>query len=160
MSIPTPSAEHKDASQGRSCGVGEKKAPHTPEEWRPTKYLGYDVSDQGRVRSNIAWRGKPSRILNQTLNAHGYPSVRVMVEDGKRRRVCVHWMVAAAFLPPRPSPAHEVRHFDGTRANNDAQNLLWGTRKDNADDRARHGRTSHGPSHSAAIKRGLEAANV
>jgi hypothetical protein len=65
--------------------------------------------------------------------------------------------VAAQFLPERPSPEHEVRHLDGNKDNPHADNLAWGTRKENADDRERHGRTSRGSAHSAAIRASTQA---
>lgn len=118
---------------------------------------GYEVTRDGRVFSvTHNWRGYGRRELTQDLNDDGYPSVRVTV-CGKRTRLAVHRLVASRFLPPRPSPLHEVRHLDGNRMNCRADNLAWGTRKDNADDRERHGRTSRGARHSAAIKSGLEA---
>ncbi|MGA0525000.1 hypothetical protein ACO2WH_24370, partial [Escherichia coli] len=40
------------------------------------------------------------------------------------------------------------------------KNLEWGTRKENADDRERHGRTSRGEAHSAAIRRSGHAGAV
>jgi len=120
---------------------------------------GYEVLPDGRVFSSMNWRGYGRRELQQTLNSHGYPSVRMLV-DGKRKRILVHTLVAGRFLPARPSPAHEIRHLDGNRQNSHTANLAWGTRKDNADDRERHGRTSRGPSHSDAIKAGLGARHV
>ncbi|WP_407641233.1 HNH endonuclease signature motif containing protein [Aurantiacibacter spongiae] len=92
-------------------------------------------------------------------NADGYPSVRLTI-NGKRSRLAVHRLVAREYLSPRPSPAHEVRHLDGDKTNNSVENLAWGTTKENAEDRERHGRTSRGQKHSIAIKKGLEAANV
>jgi len=117
---------------------------------------GYDVTQGGLVYSNSNWRGYGRRPLRQSLNSHGYPSVRIL-RDGKRVHICVHVLVAREYLGPRPSAAHEVRHIDGNKLNNDVSNLAWGTRADNAVDRETHGRTSRGIKHSAAIKRGLEA---
>lgn len=118
---------------------------------------GYHVTADGRVFSvGHNWRGRGRREMRQTPNADGYPSVRLTVE-GKRKRYAVHWLVARDFLPSRPSPAHEIRHVDGDRTNPCAWNLAWGTRKENADDRERHGRTSRGLRHGAAIKLGLAA---
>lgn len=118
-------------------------AKHTP---------GYEVTRDGRVFSvSSNWRGKGRREMAQTPNDDGYLSVRIMVE-GKRKRIAVHVLVARDHLPPRPSLQHEIRHKDGDRRNPCADNLAWGTRKENADDRERHGRTSRGASHSAAIK--------
>jgi hypothetical protein len=118
---------------------------------------GYRVTADGRVFAvSTNWRGYGEREMRQTPNADGYPSVRLTI-DGKRKRLAVHRLVAREFLPPRPSPVHEVRHLDGDKWNNCVGNLAWGTPKDNADDRERHGRTSRGERHSIAIKRGLEA---
>lgn len=120
---------------------------------------GYRVTPDGRVYSvGHNWRGYGEREMRQTLNADGYPSVRLTI-DGKRTRLAVHRLVAKHFLPPRPSSAHEVRHLDGDRMNSSVSNLAWGTRSENAADRERHGRTSRGQRHSLAIKAGLEARN-
>ena len=118
-------------------------AQHTP---------GYEITADGRVLSIASgWRGHARREMRQDLDDHGYPSVRLTVA-GKRIRVAVHRLVAANYLPPRPSPTHEIRHLDGNKMNNSAGNLAWGTRKENAEDRQRHGRTSRGAKHGAAIK--------
>ena len=118
---------------------------------------GYDVTTYGRVYSIASnWRGLGLRQLRQDLNCDGYPSVRLLVK-GKRTRVVIYKLVASAFLPPRPSPAHEIRHLDGNKLNSHSNNLAWGTRKDNADDRERHGRTSRGTRHSEFIKAGQVA---
>lgn len=126
-------------------------AKHTP---------GYEVTPEGRVFSTESnWRGYGRRELSQHLNSYGYPSVRIYV-NGKRKRFTVHALVADAFLPFKPSPQHEVRHLDGNKLNSHVSNLAWGTQKDNADDRERHGRTSRGTKHSEAILKGLEAKNA
>lgn len=116
---------------------------------------GYEVTRDGKVFSLTSnWRGYGRRELSQPLNAHGYPSVRLMI-NGKRKRLAVHVLVARDFLPERPSASHEVRHLDGNKLNPNADNLAWGTAKDNADDRELHGRTSRGEIHSEAIKAGI-----
>jgi hypothetical protein len=96
------------------------------------------------------------RELQQTPNDDGYPSVRLTLGD-RRVRLAVHKLVAMAHLPPRPGPEHQLRHLDGNKMHCSARNLSWGTAKDNADDRQRHGRTSRGARHSARIKAGLSA---
>lgn len=117
----------------------------------------YEVTRDGRVFSTASnWRGYGRREMSQTPNDDGYPSVRIVIE-GKRKRIAVHVLVAGHHLPPRPSPQHEIRHKDGDRLNSHADNLVWGTSKENADDRERHGRTSRGAAHSAAIKASNQA---
>lgn len=108
-------------------------AKHTPQ---------YEVTRDGRVFSLASnWRGYGKREMRQTPNIHGYLRVRLMLRSGERKAYFVHKLVAAQYLPPRPSPQHEIRHLDGTRTNNHADNLAWGTRADNAADRVKHGRT-------------------
>ncbi len=43
----------------------------------------------------------------------------------------VHQLICEAFHGPKPSPKHEVMHRDEDGLNNRADNLLWGTRKEN-----------------------------
>jgi hypothetical protein len=123
-------------------------------------FPGYVVSPSGDVISIASnWRGYGARKLAHQPNDDGYPSVRVIV-DGKRKRFAVHILVAAVFLPPRPSPNHEIRHLDGNKENCHASNLMWGTRKENAEDRERHGRTSRGERHSRAVRGSCHAEAV
>lgn len=138
------SAESMDG--GRMSGHTERRPiPGAP---------GYSVAEDGRVFSESHnWRGYGTRELAQDLNSHGYPRVRITV-GGRRKVLLVHKAVAAAFLPPRPSKRHELRHKNGTPTDNRAANLAWGTRAENAADRDRHGRTSRGLAHSHAIRRG------
>ena len=121
---------------------------------------GYDVTRDGRVFSTTTnWRGYGPREMQHTPNYDGYPSVRLLI-NGKRTRLAVHILVAREHLPPRPSTAHEVRHLDGNKLNPHADNLAWGTAKENAADRERHGRTSRGASRGAAIRASAHAEAV
>lgn len=112
----------------------------------------YEVTHDGRVFSvDTNWRGYGRREMAQTLNADGYPCVRIIV-NGKRKRVTVHSLVARTHLGPQPAPGYEVRHLDGNKLNPHYKNLAWGTQKENAADRDRHCRTSRGKKHSDSIK--------
>jgi hypothetical protein len=105
---------------------------------------GYVVTRDGRVFSiQHNWRGLGDRELSQALNGHGYPAIRATV-NGHRKKYMVHKLVAEAFIGPRPADKDQIRHLDGTRTNNCAANLAWGTAQENADDRAKHGRTRNG----------------
>lgn len=84
------------------------------------------------------------RCLSPYTDRDGYFRVSVTVSVGKYRAIGVHRLVAMAFHGLPPTPHHEARHLDGSRTNNAPSNLAWGTRRDNAADRERHGRTARG----------------
>lgn len=77
------------------------------------------------------------RPLKVEHSLQGYETVR-MVVGGKPRRANVHGIICRAFNGPRPSPIHYVLHRDGSRTNNLAENLYWGTARMNAADRWAH----------------------
>jgi hypothetical protein len=126
---------------------------HTP--GRPVAgFPDYFVAEDGRVFSATNWRGYGVREIAPVVDEHGYLKVRLTL-NGRRLKRSVHRLVALAWLSG--TPQHDVRHLDGNKHNNHASNLAWGSQRDNAADRERHGRTSRGPKHSAAIRAGLEA---
>lgn len=113
------------------------------ESWRAVPGLiGYEVSDQGRVRS-----ARSSKILRTPLMGRGYPCVEVMLNppgESKRGQVrCVHELVLTTFRGPRPE-GMEARHLNGIKADNRLENLMWGTPLENAADRAAHGTDPRG----------------
>lgn len=105
---------------------------------KATEHDGYSVDEQGNVWSSIKWRGMSRRKLSPSPNSHGYLVVKVKTDKGMKRAF-VHKMVCTAFHGQKPSHAHEVRHLDGNKTNNKADNLLWGTKSENAADRTSHG---------------------
>lgn len=109
-----------------------------PEQWRPIEgFDGYDVSDQGRVRS---WQPYPwnaphdgqSRILRPLDNGNGYQQVTLVRQTVKHKRN-IHDLVARSFHGP-PVAGDEVRHRDNDKTNNRASNLRWGSHGANAVD--------------------------
>lgn len=112
------------------------------ERWLPVPgYEGlYEVSDQGRVRSQYEWRGrgKPGHLLGGTVSVYGYRTVN-LAKDKVYRTAPVHMLVAEAFLGPPPADGPEVRHLDGNRLHNDLSNLCYGSRSLNTLDSVRHG---------------------
>jgi hypothetical protein len=127
---------------------------HTPQ--RLGSYLIYP---SGRIVSTTGWRGHKERELTAFHDDDNYLFVRLVL-NGKRKKWRVHRLMAELFLPPRPSLDHEICHVDGNQLNNSVNNLRWGTRKQNADDREMHGRTSRGAPHKEAIKAGIERARA
>lgn len=91
----------------------------------PTRPYIY-VTDDGRIFREI--------IASPSDN--GYHTVKVGKETIRR-----HTLVCEAFHGLRPEN-HEVRHLDGDASNDNANNLMWGTRQENAQDAVKHGRVN------------------
>ncbi len=112
----------------------------TPESWLPIAgYPNYEVSDLGRVWSRPR-NGTSGGILKPVWQAGKYLVVSLW-RDRAYKTYRVHTLVAETFVGPRPDESMEVRHLDGDPSNNAATNLQWGTPRENAADRSRHGRT-------------------
>src|SRR5437899_1058735 len=71
-----------------------------------------------------------------------YSYVNLCIE-GKRAKIGVHALVLLTFRGPRFA-GQQTRHLNGKNFDNRLRNLKWGTAKQNADDRERHGRTACG----------------
>jgi len=103
-------------------------------------YPGYGADANGQIWSLTSnWRGLGPRPMRSFPATNGYLQLRIKV-DGALVYRKVHTLVTTAFHGPRPSPAHQVRHLDGDKANNRPSNLRWGTAIENAADKKRHGR--------------------
>lgn len=100
------------------------------EEYRPIEgYERYSVSNTGKVVNN-----QTGRELAQRLTTNGY--LRVNLRTGKEKyekphSVCVHRLVASAFLPKRDSSL-VVNHIDANKQNNSVKNLEWCTPRESS----------------------------
>ena len=104
----------------------------------------YEVSDAGEVRSLPAFsRRKYLHSLSQAEDKDGYLVVG-LADQGRSRTRRVHHLVLEAFHGPRPSSRHQCRHLNGDSQDNRADNLAWGTAKDNAQDAILHGTRPRG----------------
>lgn len=129
------------------------------EHWKPIKKLGgvYKVSNKGQVKS-ITRKVPHPRLKQQTIhgkilkqaNTGGYKQVAFNDSFG-----LVHRLVLEAFVGPCPE-GMECRHLNGDRSDNRLENLCWGTPKQQAEDRMKHGTTTlgyhHGPGNSWKLK--------
>lgn len=110
------------------------------EAWRaiPSTNGRYEASSEGRIRSTHVVR-LGGKVLHPTPHHRvGYASVSVY-QNGRRKSVNVHLLVAEAFHGPRPDPAAVVRHLNGDASDCRAANLRWGTGSENERDRIEHG---------------------
>lgn len=134
------------------------------EEWRPIPgYEGhYEVSSMGRVKSvkrvladGRMWREK---ILKPWHDGGGYKQVYLSKNAVATSRH-IHFLVASAFLGPRPD-GNEIRHLNGDNNDNRIANLAYGTKSDNMLDAVRHG--THGEAKKTHCIRGhkLEDPNL
>ena len=122
------------------------------EEWRPVVgYEGlYEVSDWGNVRSldrtfeyyhpsanGVIRRTFKGKVLKKVLNFEGYHIVTLLDANHKQRQGKVHRLVAVAWLP-NPEKKKEVGHLKTLengledKTANEAWNLAWMTREENA----------------------------
>jgi len=79
------------------------------------------------------WRRLCTRVLRS-----GYEGI-VLSHLQKNTHKLIHHIVLEAFIGPRPS-GKEARHLNGNRLDNRLCNLSWGTKRENMDDRKKHGR--------------------
>lgn len=121
------------------------------ERWLPVPgYPGYEVSDQGSVRSldrevQSRW-GTPKvlkgKVLAQSQVGGSGPTGRyhacTLFREGKRRSVTVHVLMLETFVGPRPEAMHGC-HRDDDPNNNRLENLYWGTPSENVFDKVRNG---------------------
>lgn len=129
------------------------QAPES-EVWKSLPgFPGYEVSNLGRIKSLARTseinrvdgakytRSLPERILScSPYTTYGHLHTG-LYRDGHRHTITLHAAVLTAFVGPRPE-GMECRHMDGNPRNNRLDNLVWGTRQENAEDQIRHG-TNH-----------------
>lgn len=108
-------------------------------------FPAYRVGNDGSIWSRWKKVGKHKweisecwRRLKATPDDDGYPRVTLCHQGRQRQLVQVHKIVLESFVGPCQE-GMECRHLDGIRNHNFLRNLCWGTTKENADDRKRHG---------------------
>jgi hypothetical protein len=102
--------------------------------WNPVPgFPGYTVSTDGQVRS-------PNKVLRPIVSK---PDGHLYVFLSGRKKVYIHQAVLWAFVGSCP-PEQECRHVNGNPADNRLENLAWGTRLENANDKRLHGTQPRG----------------
>ena len=94
------------------------------EEWKDTEYIGYKVSNLGRIKN------KQGKILKTQIRK-GYCDVGLHIQGQRQPKIVkVHRLVAKAFIP-NPNNYPLVNHKDENKQNNRVDNLEWCTQKYN-----------------------------
>ncbi len=117
---------------------------------------GYQASREGRIRSLL--RRTPV-VLKHEIDKDGYRRVQICV-DGKARHIGIHRLVALTYHGEAPSADHVACHNDGSRDNNCADNLRWGTQMENIADKRAHGTHQVGSKHPKAVCDEVRAAET
>ncbi len=104
------------------------------EMWRPVKRCEehYLVSTLGKVKSR-----NTKELIIQHSTDRGYKRVNIVI-NGKRVIKRVHILVLETFRSIKPQ-GMECRHLNGVKDDNRLINLVWGTPKENTEDKRIHG---------------------
>jgi len=90
------------------------------EEFRKlNNYSNYRVYPDGRIYSEFI-----NRFITPTLDGGNYLQVTLVDDNGLRRTIKVHRLVASAFLP-NLEEYREINHKDFNKSNNTISNLEW-----------------------------------
>jgi len=134
-------------------------------------YPGYSATDDLKIISHRrrgvgSQRGSKPCLdhnfmfeLKQQITAKGYMNVGIILGSGKKASIGVHRMVSDAFHGPCPAGL-QVRHLNGNPKDNRPENLKYGTAKENAEDRMKHGTYLGGSNHYGAKLSGGKAAEI
>ena len=124
------------------------------EQWKTINgYPNYQISNLGRVKRIEHYIERPTgrnknmkmkcyyeeRIKNKFFkggNTKSYYCTKLIDSKGKLRTVCIHRLVAEAFVD-NPRGLNEVDHIDRNSFNNRADNLRWCTRSENIRNRGK-----------------------
>ena len=118
--------------------------------WVPGCKEKYAVTSFGRVFSFTKRWSTPSGGKEMSAKEHKQGYMEVGLWMGGRVDTLVHRLVLHAFVGP-PMEGQECRHLDGNPANNNLDNLKWGTPSENYSDAVRHGNAQYGENHKGSF---------
>ena len=82
-------------------------------------------------------RLKTKKYLKPIVKNTGYLYVFLYNKNGMKKHY-IHLLILRAFRGNKKE-GQESRYLDGNNQNNHINNLEWGTKKDNANDKRKHG---------------------
>lgn len=101
----------------------------------------YQISNFGRIMRICGSRNGHAKVggIRKPGKSNGYQYIRLTRPGGIQKTIAVHVLVAELFLPPKPSPKHQVNHKDSNRWNPRWDNLEWATVSENIQHGYDHG---------------------
>ena len=82
-------------------------------------YSNYRIFPDGRIYSEFI-----NRFITPTFDSGGYLQVTLVNDEGERKTIKVHRLVASAFIP-NLDDYREINHKDFNKENNSVSNLEW-----------------------------------
>lgn len=91
------------------------------EIWKQIKnFSKYEASTEGNIRNK-----ETQKILSQkSLDKDGYPTVKLYDDNGIRKKVYVHRLIAETFIS-NPDNLNSVGRRDKDKLSNPVSNLFW-----------------------------------
>ena len=111
-------------------------------------FYGYEASTLGRIRSyRSSHSDRPLKIMPTYpafyTNQYGHLYVDITNKDGVKHKRSVHSLILETFDCRCPEGL-ECRHLNGIPSDNRIWNVVWGTRKENMQDKVKHGNSRKG----------------
>lgn len=109
-------------------------------------FPNYGITPNGRVwvypRTDTTGRNSGGRWLKSIIQKNGRCHV-TLYRAGLGTPQTIHRLVLETYIGPCPE-GMQCRHLNGNPADNRLENLAWGTRLENMQDRDLHGNTVRG----------------
>ena len=105
------------------------------EEWKNIN-KEYEISNLGRIRRT---KNNRTKYLKPEVLKKGYLRVSIW-ENGTRKRILVHRLVAQMFIPNKDKTKTQIDHINNNTSDNRVENLRWVTPKENVQHSIEQGR--------------------
>jgi len=119
--------------KGAGKGAGKKGHWHSLDT-----FPDYEVSRHGEVRRIVEAKTRHIGHKPKGFLQKGYKYYKLVDFRKKKITIGAHVLVCLVWHGPKPSPKHQVAHWDGKPQNIYYTNLRWATSKENHADRKRH----------------------